>query len=129
MTRRALAAVAVLALAGCSIVGGNGSDESAANRATTNRGGSAPAPNPLANSPLIGRWADSPAECVRPVEIFDNGTVRASDGSRGYWRIEGNRLTFNLGTRTFVFTVVATARDRITLIDQNGQRAESVRCT
>ena len=80
-------------------------------------------------SPLVGRWADSAPQCARPIEIFGNGTVRASDGSRGHWRLEGNRLTLQPGPAApSIFTLVSITRDRVVLIDGNGQRGESIRC-
>jgi len=117
----------LLALAGCNPPDGNRAEDTA-NLSLVNRATPAPPPSPVPESPLVGRWADSAPECARPIEIFSNGTVRASDGSRGHWRYEGNRLTFNLGRRTFDFTIVSVTRDRVVLIDANGQRGESVRC-
>ena len=120
--------LAALALAGCVPPGiDRGNEVAPANQAVAPRV-PAPAQNTVPVSPLVGRWADSPAECANPVEIFSNGTVRASDGSRGHWRLEGDRLTFNLGNRSFAFTITSMARDRVFLIDANGERSESVRC-
>ncbi len=119
----------LLALAGCNAPGGNQTSGSApVNQSAGNNVTPAPAPRPAADMRLVGRWADTQPQCARPLEMFSNGTVRASDGSRGHWRLERDRLTFNLGARTFVFTLLSVTSDRVTLIDANGQRGESVRC-
>lgn len=125
---RLAAGLALLLLAGCTPPGGSQADSGGANRSATNRAAAAPAPDPIASSPLVGRWADDPGACTRPIEIFGNGTVRASDGTRGHWRLAGDRLTFILGQRTFAFTLVSVTRDRVVLIDSNNQRGESIRC-
>lgn len=121
--------ITLLALPACVPAGGDRGNEAApANQSAGNASRPAPPQNTVPESPLVGRWADTPAECTNPIEIFGNGTVRASDGSRGHWRREGDRLTFNLGNRSFAFTITSMARDRIGLIDPNGERSESVRC-
>jgi hypothetical protein len=121
---RGFAAIALLALAGCVPPGAPGNDS------RTNRPAPAPAPapSPVAASPLVGRWADAGASCTNAVEIFGNGVFRAVDGSRGHWRVEGDRLRINVGERVYNFQLVSVTRDRIDVIDGNGQRGASVRC-
>lgn len=128
---RAGIAAALLVLAGCDAIGGDrGNGTAPVNPPAGNDSASAPAPPtvPETLSPLVGRWADVGSSCARPVEIFDNGTFRAVDGSRGHWRYEGDRLTINVGARVFRFQVLSLTRDRIETVDAQGQRGASVRC-
>ena len=120
---RGVAAIALLALAGCipPVAPDNGN-------MTANRRAPAPAPSPAAASPLVGRWADVGASCATPVEIFGNGIFRAVDGSRGHWRVAGDRLRIDVGERVYNFQLVSVTRERIDVIDGNGQRGASVRC-
>lgn len=121
-------AIAVLALAGCNLPDVPQDNETTTNRTAANASTTARPPSPVAESPLVGRWADVGASCANPVEIFGNGTFRAVDGSRGHWRHEGNQLTINVGTRVYSFRILSLTRDRIETIDADGQRGASVRC-
>lgn len=123
---RFASAVLLLALAGCDMAGIDRND-GGANLSTGNSDTPAPPP-PAAISPVVGRWADISTSCATPVELFGNGTFRAADGSRGHWRIEGDRLTITIAERVFNFRLVSVTRDRIVTVDDNGQRGESVRC-
>lgn len=121
---RTVFAFALMALAGCEVVAPS-NNSGPANLAQMNQ----QTPHaPVAESPLVGRWADVGASCARPVEIFGNGIFRAVDGSRGHWRQEGDRLRINVGERVYNFQLVSVTRDRIDVIDGNGQRGASVRC-
>ncbi len=122
-------AIVLLALSGCGPTGGApGNVAGPANQVSVNDSVPAPVPNVAPQSPLVGRWADVGASCENPVEIFSNGTFRAVDGSRGHWRVEGDRLRINVGTRIFNFQLISVTRDRLDVIDGNGQRGASVRC-
>ncbi len=125
---RATVAMALLALAGCGAPGAERNEGGASNLSTTNGNAPASPPAPVAESPLVGRWADLSSSCATPVEIFGNGTFRAVDGSRGHWRHERDQLRITVGARVFNFRLVSVTRDRIVTIDDNGQRGESVRC-
>ena len=126
---RARIALFLLALAGCRPLDvDRGNVGTPTNQASVNASAPVPVPAAAAESPLVGRWADVGASCTNPVEIFGNGTFRAVDGSRGHWRVEGNRLLINVGARVFNFQLVSVTRDRLDVIDGNGQRGASVRC-
>jgi hypothetical protein len=83
-------------------------------------------PPAVTHSFLIGRWTDN-GDCSNNVEFFADGRFVTSDGARGRWTIEGDRLSF-VGNSTVTARVRATSRDAIELTHADGSTGGSTRC-
>ena len=75
---------------------------------------------------LIGVWSDR-EDCGQAIRFRADGQFVNPDGSRGTWRIEGDRVSL-IGTRTITVRMVPRSRDETVVIQANGVLGYSRRC-
>ena len=75
---------------------------------------------------LYGRWTDT-NDCTNAIDFQADGNFVLSDGRRGRWTLEGDRLTFH-GSTTVASRVRAPDANTITLTHADGGVGRSTRC-
>lgn len=154
MKAMAIAAMALMALAGCNKFGGgvstttnstntttttnsasagssNGSQSADANKPTTG-GGAVPASAPgtggamLDRAYLLGHWTDN-GDCGKAIAFNQDGSFVNADGGRGLWNLDGDRLTMTGGSTVSV-RVTPIDQNTLTVINADGSLGRSTRC-
>lgn len=86
----------------------------------------APAAPALDANYFIGRWSsDGETDCNS--SFNSDGTFTANNGGRGYWSLEGDRLTLT-GDSTLVLQVSPIDQNTMTLINPDGSLVRATRC-
>ena len=75
---------------------------------------------------LRGRWTDN-NNCSDAIDFMADGTWVTTDGVRGRWVLEGDRLSFH-GNRVITARVSAPDANTINLIHADGSNGRSTRC-
>ena len=86
----------------------------------------APAAPALDASYFVGRWSsDGESDCNS--SFNSDGTFTANNGGRGYWSLDGDRLTLT-GDSTLVLQVSPIDQNTMTLINPDGSLVRATRC-
>jgi hypothetical protein len=151
----AIAAVALVALAGCNKLGIGGSAATNSTNATTtanaaaagNAAGTqtadaakpagtagatpASAPGPggtmLDRAYLLGHWTDN-GDCGKAISFNQDGSFTNADGGSGLWNLDGDRLTMTGQASTVRVRVTPIDQNTITVINADGSLGRSTRC-
>jgi len=75
---------------------------------------------------IVDVWSDN-QECTQRIEFRRDGQFINQDGSRGTWRMNGDRLTLT-GTSSITVRIVPRNRQEITVVNPDNSLGYSHRC-
>ena len=75
---------------------------------------------------LVGRWTDD-GDCATAVDFENDGSFTASNGARGIWNLQDDRLTVR-GSQMLSFRIAAVDQNTMNVINDDGSIGRSTRC-
>ena len=75
---------------------------------------------------LVGGWSDR-EDCGQVLRFLPTGQFINPDGTRGTWRLDGDRLSLT-GTRTIIVRLVPRSRNETIVVQADGNLGYSRRC-